>query len=148
VISASHNPHDDNGIKFFSAEGTKLPDATEEAIEAQIDKPMRRSNRGISARRDASRTPRTLHRVLQEHDPVATGLHRLRVVVDCAHGATYHIAPAVLEELGADVTAIGVEPNGLNINDGVGATAPAALVARSGKHGPISASRSTVTATG
>jgi phosphoglucosamine mutase len=129
VISASHNPHEDNGIKFFSAEGTKLPDATEEAIEAQIDEPMTtvESRRLGKARRIEDAGGRYIE-FCKSTIPARLEFTGMRVVVDCAHGATYHIAPAVLEELGADVTAIGVEPNGLNINDGVGATAPAALV--------------------
>lgn len=129
VISASHNPHEDNGIKFFSADGNKLPDAVEEAIEAEMEKPMTtvESRRLGKARRIEDAGGRYIE-FCKSTIPGRMEFNGMRIVVDCAHGATYHIAPAVLEELGAQVTAIGVEPNGLNINDGVGATAPAALV--------------------
>ena len=128
VISASHNPYYDNGIKFFSAQGTKLPDLVEHAIEDGIDQPMQCA------------APADLGRVRRIEDargryiefckstfPNDLDLRGLKIVVDCAHGAAYQIAPSVFHELGADVVTIGAEPNGLNINDGVGATAPKAL---------------------
>lgn len=128
VISASHNPYYDNGIKFFSALGTKLPDEVERAIEAGIDQPI------------VCAPPADLGRVRRIDDargryiefckstfPNDLDLRGLKIVVDCAHGAAYHIAPSVFHELGADVVTIGAQPNGLNINDGVGATAPKAL---------------------
>ncbi len=128
VISASHNPYYDNGIKFFSARGAKLPDQVERAIEAGIDQPMQCA------------APADLGRVRRIEDargryiefckstfPNDLDLRGLKIVVDCAHGAAYQIAPSVFHELGADVVTIGAQPNGLNINDGVGATAPRAL---------------------
>ena len=128
VISASHNPYYDNGIKFFSAQGTKLPDDVERAIEEGIDEPM------------VCVPPAELGRVKRIEDargryiefckstfPNDLDLRGLKIVVDCAHGAAYHIAPSVFHELGAEVVTIGVQPNGLNINDSVGATAPKAL---------------------
>ncbi len=128
VISASHNPYYDNGIKFFSSQGTKLPDDVEKAIEAGLDQPM------------SCVAPAELGRVRRIDDargryiefckstfPNDLDLRGLKIVVDCAHGAAYHIAPDVFHELGADVVSIGVQPNGLNINDGVGATSPRAL---------------------
>jgi phosphoglucosamine mutase len=128
VISASHNPYPDNGIKFFSGDGFKLADSTEEAMEAEMDKPM-----GCN---EASK----LGRVWRVDDaagryiefckstfPVELDLRGMKIVVDCAHGAAYHIAPHVFHELGADVTAIGAKPDGFNINDQFGATAPASL---------------------
>ncbi|RMG29308.1 MAG: phosphoglucosamine mutase [Gammaproteobacteria bacterium] len=128
VISASHNPFDDNGIKFFSARGTKLPDAVEEEIEAWLERPMttERSDRLGKASRVQDAAGRYIE-FCKATVPSTFSLKGLRIVVDCAHGATYHIAPAVFDELGAEVTAIGVDPDGFNINDGVGATVPAAL---------------------
>ncbi|MEW5892707.1 MAG: phosphoglucosamine mutase [Pseudomonadota bacterium] len=128
VISASHNPFEDNGIKFFSAQGTKLPDAIESAIEAAIDGPMQ------------TVAPREVGKVKRVDDaagryiefckstfPTDLDLRGLRIVVDCANGAAYHIAPHVLHELGAEVIAIGNEPDGFNINDHCGATHTEAL---------------------
>ncbi|HSB97963.1 MAG TPA: phosphoglucosamine mutase [Spongiibacteraceae bacterium] len=128
VISASHNPYHDNGIKFFSSQGTKLADAVELDIEQQIDQPMTTVE---SAK---------LGKVIRIHDatgryiefckstvPSYLNLKGLKIVVDCAHGATYHVAPAVLDELGADVIPMGIDPDGLNINDHVGSTAPESL---------------------
>ncbi len=128
VISASHNPYDDNGIKFFSAEGTKLPDAVELAIEAELDKPLvcNPSARLGKATRLQDAAGRYIE-FCKSTFPSTLNLRGLKIVVDCAHGATYHIAPAVFDELGAEVTAIGVEPDGLNINDGVGSTHPQTL---------------------
>ncbi len=131
VISASHNPHYDNGIKFFSAEGEKLDDATELAIEAALEKPFIT----VPSERlgKAVRTRDTIGRYVEackSSVPRRFDLGGMKIVVDCAHGATYQIGPLVLRELGAQVEAIGVEPNGVNINDNVGSTHPDALVAR------------------
>ncbi len=125
VISASHNPFYDNGIKFFSAGGTKLPDAVEAEIEARLDEPMGcvDSARLGKARRVADAAGRYIE-FCKSTFPNELDLRGLRIAVDCAHGAAYHIAPKVLHELGAEVVPVGVEPNGLNINDGVGATRP------------------------
>ncbi|MGL4735291.1 MAG: phosphoglucosamine mutase [Enterovibrio sp.] len=128
VISASHNPYYDNGIKFFSSAGTKLPDELELAIEEELDKPftcvesalLGKSKRIVDA---AGRYIEFCKGTFPKH----LSLSGLKIVVDCAHGATYHIAPAVFSELGAEVVAIGVEPNGININDKVGATDVRAL---------------------
>ncbi|MFZ2853767.1 MAG: phosphoglucosamine mutase [Rhodocyclaceae bacterium] len=128
VISASHNPYYDNGIKFFSAHGTKLPDAIEAEIEAGIDLPL-----GCVQSADLGRARRindAAGRYIEfckSTFPTDFDLRGLKIVVDCAHGAAYHIAPHVLHELGAEVATVGTEPNGLNINDAVGATAPGAL---------------------
>jgi phosphoglucosamine mutase len=131
VISASHNPHHDNGIKFFSAQGEKLDDATELAIEAALETPFRT----VASERlgKAVRTRDTIGRYVEackNSVPKGFNLDGMRIVVDCANGATYQLGPLVLRELGARVDAIGVEPNGLNINDGVGSTHPQALAAR------------------
>ena len=130
VISASHNPFQDNGIKFFSAQGNKLPDAVELAIEAQLALPLGcvASDRLGKARRLDDAQGRYIE-FCKSTFPNELDLRGMRLVVDCAHGAAYHIAPHVFHELGAEVIAIGNQPNGLNINDEVGATAPAALVA-------------------
>lgn len=125
VISASHNPFYDNGIKFFSAGGTKLPDAIEVEIEARLDQPMGcvDSARLGRARRINDAAGRYIE-FCKSTFPNELDLRGLRIALDCAHGAAYQIAPAVFHELGAEVLAVGVEPNGLNINDGVGATRP------------------------
>ncbi|MCC8463004.1 phosphoglucosamine mutase [Photorhabdus bodei] len=123
VISASHNPYYDNGIKFFSIDGTKLPDDVEEAIEAEMGKPLTcvesaelgRANRIVDA---AGRYIEFCKGTF----PSEQSLNGLKIVLDCANGATYHIAPNVLRELGADVVTIGCEPNGININEKCGAT--------------------------
>ncbi|QUM83688.1 MULTISPECIES: phosphoglucosamine mutase [unclassified Moritella] len=131
VISASHNPYHDNGIKFFSANGTKLPDDVELAIEAQLDKELtcvESAELGKAVRIDDA-AGRYIEYCKGTFPPRAS-LKGLKIVLDCAHGATYHIAPNVFRELGAEIITIGVEPNGLNINDGCGATAPEALAAR------------------
>lgn len=131
VISASHNPHYDNGIKFFSAEGEKLDDATELAIEAALEKPF--STVSSEQLGKAVRTRDTIGRYVEackSSVPRRFDLGGMKIVVDCAHGATYQIGPLVLRELGAQVEAIGVDPNGVNINDGVGSTHPDALVER------------------
>ncbi|MEP1449193.1 MAG: phosphoglucosamine mutase [Paraglaciecola sp.] len=128
VISASHNPYYDNGIKFFSADGMKLDDAIETAIEEQMDKPMEcvASNKLGKAVRIGDAAGRYIE-FCKGNFPSALSLKGLKVVVDCAHGATYHIAPNVLSELGADVIEIGTEPDGLNINRKVGATSMKAV---------------------
>ncbi|WP_417604621.1 phosphoglucosamine mutase [Oceanimonas baumannii] len=130
VISASHNPYYDNGIKFFSHNGTKLPDEVELAIEAMMDQPMDcvASNKLGKARRITDAAGRYIE-FCKSTFPTELSLEGLRIVLDCAHGATYHIAPAVFQELGAEVITIGTSPDGLNINDNVGSTAPDALVA-------------------
>jgi len=128
VISASHNPFGDNGIKFFSADGEKLPDAVEEAIEAELDKPFTT----VDSRRlgKATRIEDAAGRYIEFCKgtvPFGTLFNGLDVVVDCAHGSTYRVGPAVLRELGARVRVIGDQPDGLNINDGFGATHPERL---------------------
>jgi phosphoglucosamine mutase len=123
VISASHNPYYDNGIKFFSANGTKLDDDLELAIEAEIDKGMGCVESEHLGK--ASRINDAAGRYIEfckSNFPNNLSLEGLKLVVDCAHGATYHIAPAVFSELGAEVIPIGCKPDGLNINDGYGAT--------------------------
>ncbi len=129
VISASHNPFEDNGIKFFSAEGTKLPDSVELAIEAEIDKKMEvvpSAHLGKAIR--INDAPGRYIEFCKSTIPSLTRLSGLKLVVDCANGATYHIAPNVFRELGADVIAIGDKPDGFNINQDCGSTAPAALI--------------------
>jgi len=128
VISASHNPHHDNGIKFFSADGMKLPDDVEAAIEDEIEKPMVTvsSERLGKAERVEDARGRYIE-FCKSTIPSRISLAGLKIVVDCANGATYHIAPSVLDELGAEVIAIGVTPDGLNINADVGSTQPQAL---------------------
>jgi phosphoglucosamine mutase len=129
VISASHNAYYDNGIKFFSAHGDKLPDEVELKIEEQLDQPLAcaASEQLGKARRLDDAAGRYIE-FCKSTFPAAFDLRGMRLVVDCAHGAAYDIAPHVFHELGADVIPIGVAPNGFNINDGVGATAPDALV--------------------
>ncbi len=125
VISASHNPFYDNGIKFFSAGGAKLADAVEAEIESRLDQPMgcAEAARLGKARRVADAGGRYIE-FCKSTFPNELDLRGMRIAVDCAHGAAYHIAPKVFHELGAEVLPVGVEPNGLNINDGVGATRP------------------------
>jgi phosphoglucosamine mutase len=128
VISASHNPFDDNGIKFFSADGDKLPDQVELAIEAMLDRPL--ETVGSSELGKVKRVEDARGRYIEFCKgtiPSAMTLKGLKLAVDCANGATYHVAPYVFEELGAEVTAIGNEPDGFNINRGVGSTKPNAL---------------------
>lgn len=124
VISASHNPYDDNGIKFFSALGTKLPDAVELEIEQRLDQPMgcMESEKLGKARRVEDAAGRYIE-FCKSTFPTELDLRGLRIAVDCAHGAAYHVAPSVFHELGAEVVPVGTSPNGLNINEGVGATA-------------------------
>lgn len=136
VISASHNPYHDNGIKFFSASGNKLPDAVELAIEAALESPFTcvSSEKLGKARRLDDARGRYIE-FCKSTFPNELDLRGLKLVVDCAHGAAYHIAPDVFHELGAEVVAIGNQPNGLNINDGVGATEPEALARAVREHG-------------
>ncbi len=135
VISASHNPFDDNGIKFFSATGTKLPDDVEAAIEARMDAPLECvvSAQLGKARRIDDAAGRYIE-FCKGTFPAELDLRGLRIVVDCAHGAGYHVAPPVFHELGADVIAVGVAPDGININAGVGATHPKFLAERVRAH--------------
>ena len=129
VISASHNPYQDNGIKFFSETGEKLPDDVEQAIEDEIDRPfvtVDSENMGRAARVDdaAGRYIEFCKGTM----PFGTLFNGITIALDCAHGATYKVAPAVLRELGAKVRVIGDRPNGMNINDGCGSTQPAAML--------------------
>jgi phosphoglucosamine mutase len=128
VISASHNPHYDNGIKFFSAEGCKLPDEVEAAIEAELEKPMVTiaSEKLGKAERVEDACGRYIE-YCKSTIPFSISLRGLKIVVDCANGATYHIAPNVLKEMGAEVIAVGVSPDGLNINHECGSTQPGLL---------------------
>ena len=128
VISASHNPYEDNGIKFFSADGNKLPDAVERAIETRLDQPLEimPSSQLGKARRLSDAAGRYIE-FCKSTFPNNLDLRGLRLVVDCAHGATYHIAAHVFHELGAEVVAIGAQPDGININRDCGATHPKAL---------------------
>jgi len=129
VISASHNPYQDNGIKFFSADGDKLPDAIENQIESMLDKPfICASSMEMGKVRRLDDAAGRYIEFCKSTFPNQFDLHKLKLVVDCAHGAAYHIAPNVFHELGAEVIAIGNQPNGMNINDGVGATAPQACI--------------------
>lgn len=128
VISASHNPFEDNGIKFFSAAGTKLPDDIEHAIEAELDKPMQTMDSAKlgKARRIDDAAGRYIE-FCKSTFPSSLDLRGLKIVLDCAHGATYHIAPHVFHELGAEIIAIGNHPDGLNINLDCGSTHPQTL---------------------
>lgn len=129
VISASHNPYNDNGIKFFSAQGMKLPDDVEAAIEAAIDEPL--GCVGSEALGRARRIDDAAGRYIEfckSTFPNELDLSGMKIVVDAAHGAAYHIAPPVFRELGAEVHAIGCQPDGFNINEGVGAMHPERLV--------------------
>lgn len=125
VISASHNPYPDNGIKFFSGDGYKLPDALEEEIEAWMDRSLTLPPAGALGR--ARRVEDAAGRYVEfckTTFPAGKDLHGLRLVLDCAHGAAYKVAPMVFRELGATLRLIGDQPDGLNINEGVGSTAP------------------------
>ena len=130
VISASHNPYYDNGVKFFSVQGTKLPDDIEEKNEHYIDSPMTtvESSELGKAKRVVDASGRYIE-FCKASIPTRFDFTGMKVVVDCANGATYHIAPHVFSEVGAEVIVIGAEPNGLNINDECGATKPQKLVA-------------------
>ncbi|HUQ75209.1 MAG TPA: phosphoglucosamine mutase [Burkholderiales bacterium] len=134
VISASHNPYADNGIKFFSGDGFKLPDEIEASIEAEMEKPMRcnESSQLGKVRRREDAGGRYIE-FCKSTFPNELDLKGLKLVVDCAHGAAYNVAPHVFHELGAEVIAIGAKPDGVNINDKVGATSPKALQAEVAK---------------
>jgi phosphoglucosamine mutase len=136
VISASHNPFADNGIKFFSARGEKLPDEWEEAVEAALgEAPSWADSAGLGrARRLVDARGRYIE-FCKSTVPHSLSLRGMKLVIDGAHGAAYHVAPDVFHELGASVVKIGCEPAGLNINDGVGATAPEALLRAVAEHG-------------
>jgi phosphoglucosamine mutase len=128
VISASHNPYYDNGIKFFSEDGEKLPDETERAIEAELEKPFSTVDSAHMGK--AERIDDAAGRYVEfckSTIPYGTSLRGLRLVVDCANGSTYRVGPEVLRELGADIRVIGNQPDGLNINDGCGSTHPERL---------------------
>ncbi|TNF97982.1 MAG: phosphoglucosamine mutase [Gammaproteobacteria bacterium] len=128
VISASHNPHYDNGIKFFSAQGFKLPDEQEAAIEAMMEEPIVSVESELLGK--AQRVDDAYGRYIEfckSTVPVYTNFQGLKIVVDCANGAAYHIAPNVFAELGAEVFRLGVQPDGFNINKGCGATSPESL---------------------
>lgn len=122
VISASHNPYQDNGIKFFSAEGLKLPDEVEFAIEAEMEKPLITVDSSDLGRAEKMAAEGRYIEFCKSTIPLKTRFNGMKIVVDCANGATYNIAPHVFDEMGADVVAIGNQPNGFNINDGVGST--------------------------
>jgi len=135
VISASHNPYEDNGIKFFSAAGTKLADDVELAIEEAMEGPIKTVGpRHIGRSRRVDDAAGRYIEFCKSTFPTDLDLRGMRIVVDCAHGAGYHIAPHVFHELGADVIAIGAEPDGLNINKECGATHPEALARAVRKH--------------
>ena len=131
VISASHNPYYDNGIKFFSADGRKLPDAVEERIELELERPFETVESGVlgNAKRIVDAGARYVE-FCKSTVPYGLKLAGLKVVLDCAHGATYKVAPAVFEDLGAKLTCLGVNPDGLNINHECGSTHPQALRAK------------------
>ena len=136
MISASHNPFEDNGIKFFSGDGMKLPDAVEGEIESLLDAPLTVATSAHLGK--AERIHDAEGRYLEfckGSFPKQVSLRGLKLVVDCAHGANYRVGLRVFQELGAEVVAIGSSPNGVNINDGVGATAPAAMAKAVAEHG-------------
>ena len=128
VISASHNPHHDNGVKFFSASGEKLADEVELAIETELDAPFTTvASEAIGKVVRIEDAAARYAEFCKSTVPATLGLRSLRIVLDCAHGATYQIAPKVFAELGANVTVIGNQPDGLNINRDCGSTRPQAL---------------------
>lgn len=136
VISASHNPFDDNGIKFFAAGGFKLPDAVEEEIEARLEQPMGcRSSAELGKARRVDDAAGRYIEFCKSTFPNELDLRGLKLVVDCAHGAAYHVAPKVFHELGAEVIAVAAQPDGLNINAGVGATKTAYIIEQVKLHG-------------
>ena len=136
MISASHNPFDDNGIKFFSGDGQKLDDAVEQSIEAMVDKPVETMTSSAlgKVRRVGDAAGRYIE-FCKSTFPAALNLRGYRLVIDCANGAAYDIAPHVFRELGAEVIAIANQPNGMNINDHCGATHPATMQAAVREHG-------------
>jgi phosphoglucosamine mutase len=136
VISASHNAFDDNGIKFFSARGEKLPDAWEEEVESAVDAPPQwADSRSIGRARRLDDASGRYVEFCKSTFASELSLKGLKIVIDAAHGAAYHVAPDVFHELGAEVIRIGCSPDGYNINDGFGATAPQALVETVKAHG-------------
>ncbi|MCU7845414.1 MAG: phosphoglucosamine mutase [Candidatus Thiodiazotropha sp. (ex Monitilora ramsayi)] len=135
VISASHNPYQDNGIKFFSADGLKLPDDVESAIEAEMDEPLVTVDSANLGRAEKMAAEGRYIEFCKSTIPLQTRFHGMKIVVDCSNGAAYNIAPHVFDEMGADVIAIGIDPNGFNINDGVGSTYPEHLKAAVIEHG-------------
>jgi len=125
VISASHNPYYDNGIKFFTDDGTKLADAVELAIEQELEKPLSTVNSSqLGKATRMNDAPRRYIEFCKSRITSDIDFKGLSIVIDCAHGAAYHIAPRVFEELGANILCLGVKPDGLNINDNCGATKP------------------------
>ena len=125
VISASHNPYDDNGIKFFDAEGEKLSDQVEEAIEAELDSaPVTRESRALGQAKTASSARADYMEFCKATIPAGMGLEDFKIVVDASHGAAYKVAPRLMSDLGADVVPVGCSPNGRNINDGCGSMRP------------------------
>ena len=135
VISASHNPFADNGVKFFSARGEKLPDDWEREVEAMLlQAPQWVDSAGLGKARRLSDAAGRYIEFCKGTVPHSLSLRGMKLVVDAAHGAAYHVAPDVFHELGASVVTIGCSPDGLNINDGVGATAPQALVRAVAEH--------------
>ncbi len=136
VISASHNPFDDNGIKFFSSKGEKLSDAIEEAIEQAIDaNPQCVPSSSLGKVRRLNDASGRYIEFCKNTFPSDLSLRGMKLVIDCAHGAAYQVAPPVFHELGAEIIVMGHEPDGFNINEAVGATHPQALVARVQKEG-------------
>ena len=136
VISASHNPYFDNGIKFFSSDGAKLDDEIEHAIEAELDKPMQvMESAKLGKARRIDDAPGRYVEFCKSTFPSNMDLRGLKIVLDCAHGATYHVAPPVFHELGAEIISIGNKPDGLNINLDVGSTHPQALQKAVVEHG-------------
>ncbi len=128
VISASHNPFYDNGIKFFSVQGSKLPDDLEHKIEQYMDSPMTTVDSAkLGKAKRLVDAPGRYIEFCKATIPPSMGFNGMRIVIDCSHGATYHIAPHVFREVGAEVVAINADPNGLNINDNCGATSPKGL---------------------
>jgi phosphoglucosamine mutase len=125
VISASHNPYDDNGIKFFDAEGEKLSDAIEEAIEAELESPpVTRDSRALGQAKNALAARSDYMEFCKSTIPAGMGFEDFKIVVDASHGAGYKVAPRVMSDLGADVVPVGCSPNGRNINEGCGSTRP------------------------
>jgi phosphoglucosamine mutase len=125
VISASHNPYHDNGIKFFDAEGEKLSDEIEEAIEAELESPpVTRDSRALGQAKTASAARTDYMDFCKSTIPPGMGFEDFKIVVDASHGAAYKVAPRVMSDLGADVVPVGCSPNGRNINDGCGSTRP------------------------
>jgi phosphoglucosamine mutase len=128
VISASHNPFDDNGIKFFDRTGAKLADELEEAIESKLDEPALTLESGALGRATRVDAERTLYQAFCASTlPTGMTLKGMKIVIDCANGAAYKVAPRVLSDVGAEIVPIGCSPNGRNINDGCGSTSPGLL---------------------